>query len=150
MVKMPMHNKRAVLLDRLDSLLSRMVELLSKSLSDVVKGWVSVPQFILLKILADLGKASVSQVAAKLQVTPSAVTYLGDGLVRAELVERIGDQEDRRVVWLTMTEKGRRVFAELQRRRREEIERLTNRLSEEEMETLVTILDKICASVSSD
>lgn len=137
---------RAILLNRLDSLLSTMVEMLTRSLAQLVRGRISVPQFIVLKALQDSGKASVSQVAARLQITPSAVTYLADSLVRESLVERVRDELDRRVVWLRMTRKGLELIGDIQKRRREEMERITQRLSDAELGVLVSILDKLASS----
>jgi len=136
---------RTTLLDRLDVLLSKTVNMFTRSLAEVVKGKISIPQFIVLRILYDSGRSSVSQMAAKLQITPSAVTYLGDSLVRAGLIERVRDENDRRMVWLKTTAKGLELVGELEKRRREEMERTTSRLSARELEALVHILGKLVA-----
>ncbi|HHY36001.1 MAG TPA: MarR family transcriptional regulator [Firmicutes bacterium] len=137
---------RTTLLDQLDVLLSKTVNLFTRSLAEVVRGKISIPQFIVLKILHDFGRSSVSQMAAKLGITLSAVTSLGDGLVRASLVERVRDEKDRRVVWLQITAKGIELVRELERRRREEMERLASRLSPEQLEELVHILGRLVAT----
>lgn len=136
---------RTTLLDRLDVLLSKTVNMFTRSLAEVVKGKISIPQFIVLRILYDSGRSSVSQMAAKLQITPSAVTYLGDSLVRAGLIERVRDENDRRMVWLKTTAKGLELVGELEKGRREEMERITSRLSARELEALVHILGKLVA-----
>ncbi len=137
---------RTTLLDQLDVLFSKTVNMFTRSLAEVVKGKISIPQFIVLRILYDSGRLSVSQMAAKLQITPSAVTYLGDSLVRAGLIERVRDENDRRMVWLKTTAKGLELVGELEKRRREEMERVTSKLSPKELEDLVHILGKLVAT----
>ena len=134
---------RTALLDQLDTLLSRIVDVLTRGLSQMVRGRVSVPQFFVLRVLRDRGKSSISQVAANLQITPSAVTYLADGLVRGGLVERVRDENDRRVVWLEMTGKGLELVRDLEKRRRGEMQRITSPLSTDELEALVRILARL-------
>jgi len=134
---------RTLLLDQLDVLLSELVNMVAHALTESVRGKVSVSQFLVLKILSTWGKSSVSQVAARLQITMSAVTSLGDGLVRTGLVERTRDDKDRRVVWLELTEKGLALVRELEKHRRELMEKVVSTLSYDKLEDLVRILEEI-------
>ena len=53
---------------------------------------------------------TVSQVAQKLHVSPGTMTATADRLVKKGYVERYRDEEDRRVIRLGLTHKGRVLF----------------------------------------
>ncbi|WP_304682926.1 MarR family winged helix-turn-helix transcriptional regulator [uncultured Limosilactobacillus sp.] len=53
---------------------------------------------------------TISQVAAKLHLTPGTMTAMTDRLIKKGYVERIRDQEDRRIVRLALTKRGRLLY----------------------------------------
>ncbi|WP_270170811.1 MarR family winged helix-turn-helix transcriptional regulator [Paenibacillus sp. SYP-B4298] len=62
--------------------------------------------FRLLMFLHYRGKQKTAALADCLQVTPGAVTGIADKLLQRGLVERERDEQDRRVVYLRLTEEG--------------------------------------------
>ncbi len=77
---------------------------------------LSEPQYNVLRILRGVGKPlQVYQVAARMLTRDPDITRLFDRLVRAELVERTRGEVDRRVVWVSLTPKGRELVRELDR-----------------------------------
>mgnify|MGYP001271588132 CR=1 FL=1 len=64
-------------------------------------------QYAMLALLDQRGKMTMSVVGRELGVTMGAGTNLTDRLVDAGLVVRDRDTEDRRVVWVELTNKGR-------------------------------------------
>lgn len=60
-----------------------------------------------LRLLAQYGRLSSADLSRKLFVTPSNITGIIDRLAKKGLVERIRKQGDRRVVLITLSEKGR-------------------------------------------
>lgn len=64
-------------------------------------------QIWMLAIIADTPDINVSELSQALSVHVSTASNLLDKLARAGLVERIRDEEDRRVVRLRLTDKGR-------------------------------------------
>jgi DNA-binding MarR family transcriptional regulator len=84
---------------------TRIITGLSRTLRDEE---LSVAQLAALHLL-DQGKtSSVSSLGAELELSPSAVSRLVDGLVQRDLVARAEDPEDRRKKTLMLTQKGRR------------------------------------------
>jgi DNA-binding MarR family transcriptional regulator len=63
-------------------------------------------QLIVLQIVARNGKALPSTVARDARLTQATVTSLVDKLVKARLVARRRDTEDRRRIWIELTESG--------------------------------------------
>ncbi len=77
---------------------------------------LSEPQYNVLRILLGSGKpVQVYWVAERMLTREPDITRLIDRLVRAELVERTRCEEDRRVVWVSLTTKGRELVDELDR-----------------------------------
>lgn len=103
---------------------------------------VSLPQYI---VLRELGKAPLrpSDLAARLGVTPATVTTLVDRMIEAGLLVRGRDAGDRRIVRLSLTERGRRRLAEIEALHARVWERLFSDLDEPELERLQELLDKV-------
>jgi len=78
-----------------------------------------------------------------LATTPAAVTTLLDRMEKNELIERIRDDRDRRIVWIHVTDKGR---AECERGlniRETFLTEYLSRLSSHNQQLLVYLLGKI-------
>jgi DNA-binding MarR family transcriptional regulator len=69
---------------------------------------ITMGQMHCLGAIAHLGQPTMSEVAEELKLHPSTVTVLVDGLVAHGLVRRIADPQDRRVVRVNETAKGRK------------------------------------------
>ncbi len=77
---------------------------------------LSDPQYNVLRILRGNAKPlQVYRVADRMLTREPDITRLFDRLVRAELVERTRCEADRRVVWVSLTTKGRELADELDR-----------------------------------
>jgi DNA-binding MarR family transcriptional regulator len=74
---------------------------------------MTFPQIRLLLILNDLGRVPSSRLAAALGVSASSVTRLADRLEARGLLARGGDEHNRCVVTVEVTESGRRVVAQV-------------------------------------
>lgn len=77
----------------------------------------SGPRLSALSVIVFAGPLPMSDLAAAEQVRPPTMTRLVAGLLRAGLVERMRDREDRRVIRVRATGKGRRLLFEGRRRR---------------------------------
>lgn len=95
-------------------------------------GAVSLPQFRVLAILADLGPTRSGRVARALGLDASTVTRLADRLVASGHVERHGEPGHRGVVTLALTAQGRGLVAQVARWRRGELSQIVSRLAPED------------------
>lgn len=66
--------------------------------------------------IAKAGNISVNELAEQLNLDKSTVSRTVDGLVNDEIILRQPDPADRRYVLLSLTPKGRRVYAGLEER----------------------------------
>ena len=96
---------------------------------DLLDGAVSLPQFRVLAVLADLGPARSGRVARALGLEPSTMTRLADRLVAAGHIRRGSDPGNRSVVMLTLTPEGQDKVAQVEAWRRAELSRLLGQLA---------------------
>src|ERR1700744_2617493 len=78
---------------------------------DVLDSAVTLPQFRLLAVLADLGPVPSGRAARALGLDPSTVSRLADRMVGAGHVTRGTDPHHRGVVTLELTASGRELVA---------------------------------------
>lgn len=95
---------------------------------DVLNGAVTLPQFRMLAVLADLGQARSVQVARALGLEASTVTRLADRMVAAGYVSRGGEQGHRGVVTLELTESGKDLVDLVAAWREQELARIFRQL----------------------
>jgi DNA-binding MarR family transcriptional regulator len=72
-------------------------------------GGLSLSQYALLEVLADRRSARVQELAAHAGITASTATRILDALERREIVERTRDDDDRRVVAVSLTDHGQQL-----------------------------------------
>lgn len=77
---------------------------------------LTFPQLGLLNMIANEKKSRVIQLAEKMEVKSSAVTVMLDRLEVLGLIARVQDEQDRRAVAVTISDKGSEVLEEAQYR----------------------------------
>jgi DNA-binding MarR family transcriptional regulator len=84
-----------------------------------------------------------------MQLTPSSVTQLIESLVQNGYVARQQDEEDRRNVYLHLTESGQQKIAHLREARKKILETFNSTLSDEELLANLERQKKILANIQS-
>lgn len=90
-----------------------------------------------------------SFLAEKLRVTRATMTGLLDGLENENLIERVADTRDRRRIGVRLTPEGKQVLEELLPDYYQYMARLTAGLSENERQTMLSLLSKINRKLNS-
>lgn len=88
---------------------------------------------------------NMSSVAKVLSVTMGTLTIAVNGLVKKGYVERVRSEEDRRVVLVSLSAKGRKAYARHEKFHKELIDSVASRLSAEEQEILSRSLSDLHA-----
>ncbi|SFS02246.1 MarR family winged helix-turn-helix transcriptional regulator [Anaeromicropila populeti] len=104
-----------------------------------------------LHIIDAIGSKSarnMSAVAKSLKVTVGTLTIAINSLVKKGYVQRTRSDQDRRVVLITLSEKGEKAFAHHQRFHKEMVEGVLDKLSQNEADMLVSALKSISAFLS--
>lgn len=111
------------------------------------EGTLTGVQFFTLRLLAREGRLKVTDIATCLGVTLSAITGLINRLYKLELVTRIQDERDRRIVWIVLTDKGRDCINLLNEKRGQILSSLLGELPQEDLDKLDEILTKIISQL---
>jgi DNA-binding MarR family transcriptional regulator len=117
---------------------------------DALDSAVTLPQFRLLAVLADLGPVPSGRAARTLGLDPSTVTRLADRMVAAGHVARGTDPQHRGVVTLELTASGRELVAVADGWRRRELARIMARLAPPQQEAVTTALGLLVAAAGDD
>ena len=89
------------------------------------------------------GARNMTSVAKTLGVTTGTLTIAVNSLVKKGYVERVRSEEDRRVVLISLSEKGRKAYLPHQRFHEQMIEAIVEELSAEEQVVLEKALVKL-------
>ena len=86
---------------------------------------------------------NMSSIAKELSVTVGTLTIAMNSLVKKGYVQRERGKEDRRVVYISLTERGRAAFEHHARFHKAMIDSISENLSQEELKLLVQTLNKL-------
>jgi len=117
---------------------------------DVLDSAVTLPQFRLLAVLADLGPVPSGQAARALGLDPSTVTRLADRMVAARHAARGTDPRHRGVVTLKLTASGRDLVAAAGAWRRRELARIMARLAPGDQDAVTAALGLLVSAAGDD
>lgn len=87
------------------------------------------------------GKNTMSAVAKKMGITAGSLTTAVNGLVNKKYAVRLRSSQDRRVVFVQLTEKGIRAYEHHREYHRQMTEAVINKLDENEIPVLVKTLN---------
>jgi DNA-binding MarR family transcriptional regulator len=93
---------------------------------------------------------TMGELGGELGLPCSSATRLVDWLVRANFVERLADQHDRRVVRVRLTSFGQQVHHTAQEHNKQQILRLLSHFSPDEQEQLLRLMHKLSASLLAE
>jgi MarR family 2-MHQ and catechol resistance regulon transcriptional repressor len=99
--------------------------------------------FRVLEVLLHKGPMPVNAIGPKVDLNPGSVSVAVDRLYKKGFVNRIESSGDRRIRTVSLTEKGREMFAPLFRRHAALIKRAFQDVSPEELQQLEVALKKI-------
>ena len=98
-------------------------------------------QFHVLAMVINSGDLQTSEIGRGLGVAKPNMTPLIDRLIEKGYAERLSDSKDRRVIRITVTEKGRRFVLSRKRLAKNQIKKNLSTLSLEEVETLAAAVE---------
>jgi len=96
-----------------------------------------------LKVLIKRGDLPMSEVGRNVHVSKSNMTSLIDKLVEKELVKRVPDEKDRRVINIAITDKGKGLLWNWKKRYNNEIKKDLSALSDEDLEKFYQSVENI-------
>lgn len=132
---------------RLDEVWSRLIRQVSADIKEYPHP-IPLSQVYLLRLLDRRGALSMSELSNSLGVSMSACTALVDRAVAEGWVERQRSPSDRRVVLVGVSLTGEETLAQIRQIRANSLARYLTRLEPEEIETLVTLFNRVAESIA--
>jgi DNA-binding MarR family transcriptional regulator len=86
---------------------------------------------------------TMSELGIELEMPLSSATRVVDWLVRANIIERVGDPDDRRIVRVRLTENGRQIYQAGVDFNKKQVMNLLAIYTPEEQEQLLRLMDKL-------
>ena len=109
----------------------------------LLRGKITIPQYLSLDLLDSQGLLKMKDIARQLKSSLPATTGLINRLFKMGAVQRVYDEKDRRVIYIRLTPKGKRIVSQVKSKRKKLIEDVFSRLTEKERITYLSILRKI-------
>lgn len=93
------------------------------------------------------GNITMGEFGNALSVPLSTATRIADWLVENGYIQRLPDSDDRRVVRVSLTDKGKEIFKAIDRYIRQRIQQILSSLTAEERTILLTIVSKVLSGL---
>lgn len=103
---------------------------------------LTLAQLRLMYTLLVEGDQPMGDLAERLDVRPPTVTGLTDRLIKQDLIERVADPSDRRVVVVRLTDEGRSVIGQIEAISRAYFDRIFAKLGQKRIEELTRALEE--------
>jgi DNA-binding MarR family transcriptional regulator len=111
-----------------------------KSALGQIEAAISIPHFEIMKTLQEDGTRHIAEIGEKLSIPRPQMTHLIDRLVDQGIVERQAVENDRRIINIALTPKGRKMIEEHDCMVRESINTKLSCLSDGELQELSSSL----------
>jgi MarR family transcriptional regulator, organic hydroperoxide resistance regulator len=132
-------------LERLQEAFRTIMRTMGTQLAEPVSG-LTGPQFYILHQLEQKEKCTVGELAESMGVKPSAITAMVDRLDKHGFVARDRDEEDRRVVYISLRDSGKHILQIAKQNRREKLNKMFSHLTEDELQHFVSIFEKLAVA----
>ena len=133
---------------RIERLLRHVAFIVKKRGRDILSDFeITTPQFLALEVLKDKPGITMGELCERLYLACSTATDLIDRMEKNGYLERNRDTEDRRVIRLSITEKGQNIIDQVINARRRYVDSILKQLTQEEMDQLAQSLEKLGALI---
>ncbi|MDR7314751.1 MarR family transcriptional regulator [Brevibacillus nitrificans] len=109
---------------------------------ELCKYGLTVPQLVVIRQIS-IEPKTIGQISKAVDLSYSTVSGIIDRLEREQLVERVRDENDRRVVWIRKTEKITELFEKVDLLSGEIYKQHFNSFSEEELNNIINSLEAL-------
>lgn len=104
---------------------------------------VTPPQFVALQWLFEFGDMTIGDLSNKMYLACSTTTDLVDRMEKTQLVMRVKDNQDRRVVRIRLLDEGERIIQEVINKRQIYLEEVLKNFTVDEIQLLQSNLVKL-------
>ncbi len=130
--------------DRLSGVMSVVIrEFAKRQTNELNKGKINVPQFLILNHLLHNNESNMKELSKVINLTCAAATGIVDRLVISNYVRRNFNPDDRRVIKIKITPKGKALINRIDEQRKQAVISLFQRVSEPDRKEYLRILTQI-------
>ena len=130
--------------DKINNIVPVMIKEFSRrQVSEIYKGKIILPQFLILGFLHNKGNSKMCAIAKFMSVTTAAMTGMVDRLERLGYVKRELEPADRRIINVGLTPKGQELVNKINLRRRDMIVDVFGKVSEQDRMDYLRVLTKV-------
>ncbi len=120
----------------------------SKQIQDQIKVEISkndlnITEFSVLETLYHKGQQTIHQIGKSILISSGSMTYVIDKLEKKGLLKRTDCPNDRRAIFITLTQNGEELMNKIMPEYEEFINKMFDSLNHEEAESLVRLLQKV-------
>lgn len=112
-------------------------------IKDSIGDFITYDQHYTLRYIHRVGTCTSTELAEAFEVKKSAITAIINRLTEKELIKRTRDENDRRVIYLTLTEKGTDLFTKTEEKIRKLVESIIISFEESEIVTFIETYEKL-------
>lgn len=102
-----------------------------------------------LHIIRQKQPVKMRDLADEMDVSPASATILVDKLIEGGWLTRTTDEQDRRIIYVQLSDEAQRRFSTLHQRRHKQIDRILGHLTEKDLKDLARILHKVCETMEA-
>ncbi|MFE5318000.1 MarR family winged helix-turn-helix transcriptional regulator [Paenibacillus sp. NPDC056579] len=113
---------------------------MDKAVKDIKQYDLSPSEFGILEVLYTKGSIPLQQIGDKILITSGTMTYNIDKLEKKQLLRRIPGQEDRRMVYAELTDKGKEFIQHIMPRHAAHIHSMMQSLSDHQKNEAIALL----------
>jgi DNA-binding MarR family transcriptional regulator len=106
-------------------------------------GNLNLQELNVLNCIGDHGSSIMSEIAKQLSLSLSSITVIVDKLVKLNLVSRIRSEDDRRIVYGSLTPEGEKIYQLQIDHLHEVLKNVLAPLTNQEQENLIQIIQKL-------
>jgi len=130
--------------DRINEIIPIMMrEFVKRQGNELIKGKITLPQFLILEFLHRESVSTMSQIAHFMDVSTAAITGFIDRLVRDRYVVRTYEPQDRRIILAKLTSRGNELVRKINQQRRQMVISTFGKISETDRKEYLRILTQI-------
>lgn len=120
----------------------------SKSIMDLVKKDISdhgmrTSDFTVLEALYHKGRQTIREISEAVLINTGSITYVIDKLEKKGYIERSYCKEDRRVVYIQITDNGKELMDQIFPKHQQMIEKVFEEVTDEEKEIVIDVLKRV-------
>ncbi len=124
--------------------LTRALDSVKKSIEKDIRSYGLNPtEFAVLELIYNKGEQPIQRIGEKVLIASSSITYVVDKLEKKNLLLRTPSPEDRRIIYASITDEGRKMMDEIFPVHSKQIQKILGGLDESEKKDVIEKLKKL-------